>query len=148
MGALVSSRVRSRVVTAAAKEQNSALEARFVRRRRGARLRCAAGLEVRTGGDAVATAAIGLPRRARRGEGLESTPRSGGRETSGLAQRIALPSLAELRAEVVDRYGAARGWVDAIIQPRDTRDVLIRLLGFVSRPAPTGARFHMGVVQT
>jgi acetyl-CoA carboxylase carboxyltransferase component len=46
------------------------------------------------------------------------------------------------------RYGAARGWVDAIIQPRDTRDVLIRLLGFVSRPAPTGARFHMGVVQT
>ncbi len=64
--------------------------------------------------------------------------------------------LEQLRAKVKEtyeeqtdiRYGAARGWVDAIIQPRDTRDVLIRLLGLVSRPAPTGARFHMGVVQT
>ncbi|HJT82022.1 MAG TPA: acyl-CoA carboxylase subunit beta, partial [Chthoniobacterales bacterium] len=34
------------------------------------------------------------------------------------------------------RYGAARGWVDAIIQPHDTRDVLSRLLTYVSRPAP------------
>src|SRR5690349_14186812 len=64
--------------------------------------------------------------------------------------------LEQLRAKVKEtyeeqtdiRYGAARGWVDAIIQPRDTRDVLIRLLGYVSRPAPQGARFHMGVVQT
>ncbi len=30
------------------------------------------------------------------------------------------------------RYGAARGWVDAIIQPHETRDVLIQLLQFVS----------------
>ncbi|MFL6569278.1 MAG: acyl-CoA carboxylase subunit beta [Chthoniobacterales bacterium] len=44
------------------------------------------------------------------------------------------------------RYGAARGWVDAIIQPHETRDVLIRLLGYVSRPMPK-ARFHTGVVQ-
>src|SRR5881394_3288032 len=45
------------------------------------------------------------------------------------------------------RYGAARGWVDAIIQPDETRDVLIRLLGFVSRPMPK-AHFHTGVIQT
>jgi acetyl-CoA carboxylase carboxyltransferase component len=45
------------------------------------------------------------------------------------------------------RYGAARGWVDAIIQPHETRDVLSLLLGYVSRPMPK-ARFHMGVVQT
>ncbi|MDQ6809368.1 MAG: acyl-CoA carboxylase subunit beta [Verrucomicrobiota bacterium] len=45
------------------------------------------------------------------------------------------------------RYGAARGWVDAIIQPHETRDVLIRLLQYVSRPTPK-ARFHTGVVQT
>jgi acetyl-CoA carboxylase carboxyltransferase component len=45
------------------------------------------------------------------------------------------------------RYGAARGWVDAIIQPHETRDVLSRLLGFVSRPMPK-ARFHTGVIQT
>ncbi len=64
--------------------------------------------------------------------------------------------LEQLRAKVKEtyeeqtdiRYGAARGWVDAIIQPRDTRDVLVRLLGYVSRPMPQGARFHMGVVQT
>ena len=44
------------------------------------------------------------------------------------------------------RYGAARGWVDAIIQPHETRDVLMRLLQYVSRP-PAKARFHTGVVQ-
>jgi acetyl-CoA carboxylase carboxyltransferase component len=44
------------------------------------------------------------------------------------------------------RYGAARGWVDAIIQPHETRDVLIRLLQYVSRPRPT-SHFHTGVIQ-
>jgi len=44
------------------------------------------------------------------------------------------------------RYGAARGWVDAIIQPHQTRVVLIQLLQFVSRPMPK-ARFHTGVIQ-
>jgi acetyl-CoA carboxylase carboxyltransferase component len=44
------------------------------------------------------------------------------------------------------RYGAARGWVDAIIQPHETRDVLIRLLDYVSRPMPK-ALFHTGVIQ-
>jgi 3-methylcrotonyl-CoA carboxylase beta subunit len=45
------------------------------------------------------------------------------------------------------RYGAARGWVDAIIQPHETRDALSRLLEYVSRPMPK-ARFHTGVIQT
>jgi 3-methylcrotonyl-CoA carboxylase beta subunit len=44
------------------------------------------------------------------------------------------------------RYGAARGWVDAIIQPHETRDVLIRLLQYVTRPTPK-AHFHTGVIQ-
>jgi 3-methylcrotonyl-CoA carboxylase beta subunit len=44
------------------------------------------------------------------------------------------------------RYGAARGWVDAIIQPHETRDVLVRLLQYVSRPMPK-AHFHTGVIQ-
>jgi 3-methylcrotonyl-CoA carboxylase beta subunit len=44
------------------------------------------------------------------------------------------------------RYGAARGWVDAIIQPHETRDVLIRLLQYVTRPMPQ-AHFHTGVIQ-
>jgi acetyl-CoA carboxylase carboxyltransferase component len=44
------------------------------------------------------------------------------------------------------RYGAARGWVDAIIQPHETRETLIELLQYVSRPMPK-ARFHTGVIQ-
>jgi 3-methylcrotonyl-CoA carboxylase beta subunit len=63
--------------------------------------------------------------------------------------------LEELRAKVKQsyeeqtdmRYGAARGWVDAIIQPHETRDMLIRLLDYVSRPMPK-AHFHTGVIQT
>ncbi len=45
------------------------------------------------------------------------------------------------------RYGAARGWVDAIIQPHETRSVLTRLLLYVSRPTPK-AHFYTGVIQT
>lgn len=44
------------------------------------------------------------------------------------------------------RFGAARGWVDAIIQPEATRSVLIQALAFAARPAPQ-ARFHTGVLQ-
>src|SRR5712691_1874546 len=44
------------------------------------------------------------------------------------------------------RYGAARGWVDAIVQPHETREALIQLLQYVSRPTPK-ARFHTGVIQ-
>ena len=63
--------------------------------------------------------------------------------------------LEELRANVKQsyeeqtdiRYGAARGWVDAIIQPHETRDVLVRLLEYVSRPMPK-VHFHTGVIQT
>src|SRR6266513_1081643 len=63
-------------------------------------------------------------------------------------------ALEELRATVKKnyeeqtdiRYGAARGWVDAIIQPHETREVLTRLLQYVSRPMPK-ARFHTGIVQ-
>jgi 3-methylcrotonyl-CoA carboxylase beta subunit len=44
------------------------------------------------------------------------------------------------------RYGAARGWVDAIVQPHETHDVLVELLRYVSRPTPK-ARFHTGVIQ-
>src|SRR6476659_7571524 len=62
--------------------------------------------------------------------------------------------LEELRAKVKQsyeeqtdiRYGAARGWVDAIIQPHETRYVLIRLLEYVSRPMPQ-THFHTGVIQ-
>jgi len=44
------------------------------------------------------------------------------------------------------RFGAARGWVDAIVQPHETRAVLLRALQCSARPAPR-ARFHTGVLQ-
>lgn len=69
-------------------------------------------------------------------------------------KKASAEELEQLRAKVKEtyeeqtdiRYGAARGWIDAIIQPEDTRKVLMELLGYVSRPMPK-ARFHMGVVQ-
>ncbi|HVZ65496.1 MAG TPA: acyl-CoA carboxylase subunit beta [Lacunisphaera sp.] len=62
--------------------------------------------------------------------------------------------LARLRQQVKDdyiaqadiRYGAARGWVDAIIAPADTRRVLLRALELACRPPAKGA-FHTGVIQ-
>jgi len=44
------------------------------------------------------------------------------------------------------RYGAARGWVDAIIAPHTTRDVLIMALEIATRPPPPGG-FRGGVMQ-
>jgi acetyl-CoA carboxylase carboxyltransferase component len=44
------------------------------------------------------------------------------------------------------RYGAARGWVDAIIQPHDTRQILLRAFELACRPTPK-ASFHTGVLQ-
>jgi 3-methylcrotonyl-CoA carboxylase beta subunit len=69
-------------------------------------------------------------------------------------KKAAPGELEELRARVKAsyeeqtdiRYGAARGWIDAIIQPHETRDVLVGLLRYVSRP-PAKGRFHTGVIQ-
>jgi 3-methylcrotonyl-CoA carboxylase beta subunit len=62
--------------------------------------------------------------------------------------------LAKLREQVKQgyieqtdiRYGAARGWVDALIQPHETRKVLLRAFELACRPPPS-ARFHTGVLQ-
>ena len=94
-------------------------------------------------------------RRDGRGPGVAtpSSPSSPSRRDRG--DKKATPEeLEQLRAKVKEtydeqtdiRYGAARGWVDAIIQPHDTRNVLVDLLGYVTRPMPK-AHFHMGVVQ-
>jgi acetyl-CoA carboxylase carboxyltransferase component len=63
--------------------------------------------------------------------------------------------LERLRKQVYDdyaertdiRYGAARGWVDAIIPPHTTREVLITTLGLVTRPAAV-SHYKTGVIQT
>lgn len=46
------------------------------------------------------------------------------------------------------RYGAARGWVDAIVSPIQTREVLFRLLTCAIRRPVIQTRFHTGVIQT
>lgn len=45
------------------------------------------------------------------------------------------------------RYGAARGWVDAIIAPHTTRSVLYTLLNIVERNPKSEKGFHTGVIQ-
>jgi 3-methylcrotonyl-CoA carboxylase beta subunit len=62
-----------------------------------------------------------------------------------------LESLAEELRQRYDRetdirYGAARGWVDAIIDPAQTREVLIQALDVVTRNRETKA-FPLGVFQ-
>ena len=44
------------------------------------------------------------------------------------------------------RYAAARGWVDAVIQPHETRAMLLRAFALATRP-PAKASFHTGVIQ-
>ncbi|MEJ2077824.1 MAG: acyl-CoA carboxylase subunit beta [Acidobacteriota bacterium] len=63
-------------------------------------------------------------------------------ELEELRERVA--SNYESQADI--RYGAARGWVDAILPPEATRGVLRRTLRLVSRERPKG-RFHTGVIQ-
>jgi len=72
---------------------------------------------------------------------------------SGKAERTP-EELAALREQVKQgyveqtdiRYGAARGWVDALIQPHETRGVLLRAFALACRPRPSAA-FHTGVLQ-
>ena len=47
--------------------------------------------------------------------------------------------MADLKSEILKLTPAARV---------KTRAALLRLLGYVARPMPQGARFHIGVVQT
>lgn len=51
------------------------------------------------------------------------------------------------REQMDIRYGAARGWVDAIIAPHKTRSTLIELLGLVTRSPLKEKTFHTGVIQ-
>lgn len=51
----------------------------------------------------------------------------------------------ELQIDI--RYGAARGWVDAIISPDKTRQILSELLPLATRAPLTHRTFHTGVIQ-
>jgi acetyl-CoA carboxylase carboxyltransferase component len=69
-------------------------------------------------------------------------------------KKLTAPELAELRERIKAnydrqtdiRYGAARGWVDAIIPPHLTRQTLVHALSVATRPPPGGG-FRGGVMQ-
>jgi acetyl-CoA carboxylase carboxyltransferase component len=54
---------------------------------------------------------------------------------------------AKYHAQMDIRYGAARGWVDAIIAPHHTRKQLIQCLTLLKRAPLSNKSFHTGVLQ-
>lgn len=71
-----------------------------------------------------------------------------GREHDAAELEAARKKVYDAYKEKTDiRWGAARGWVDGIIAPHLTRDVLIQAVRFAKRPKPQG-RYHTGVMQT
>jgi acetyl-CoA carboxylase carboxyltransferase component len=76
------------------------------------------------------------------------------RQAERAGKKLTQQEIEELRAttragylEQTDiRYGAARGWVDAIIAPHTTRDLLITALELATRSPPPGG-FRGGVMQ-
>jgi acetyl-CoA carboxylase carboxyltransferase component len=76
------------------------------------------------------------------------------RQAERAGKKLSAQELSELREttrkgyqEQTDiRYAAARGWIDAIIAPHTTRDVLIESLKLATRPPPPGG-FRGGVMQ-
>ncbi|MEX1012410.1 MAG: carboxyl transferase domain-containing protein [Waddliaceae bacterium] len=62
-------------------------------------------------------------------------------------QKVFDKVFAEYNEQTDIRYGAARGWVDAIIAPHRTRQVLFDLLQLVKRAPKSDKTFHTGVIQ-
>jgi len=72
--------------------------------------------------------------------------RSGKKLSHEELDRLRQQTIADYESQTDIRYGAARGWVDAIIEPHQTRAVLIESLKLAARPAPSGG-FRAGVLQ-
>jgi acetyl-CoA carboxylase carboxyltransferase component len=90
------------------------------------------------GAEQAAETILSIERRAaeRSGEALADE------ELERLRERIT----SDYQRQTDIRYGAARGWVDAIIPPHETRDVLVHALRVATRPPPPGG-FRGGVMQ-
>jgi acetyl-CoA carboxylase carboxyltransferase component len=76
------------------------------------------------------------------------------RQSERTGKKLADADLETLRQRITQdyqsqadiRYAAARGWIDAIIAPHETRDILIHSLQLATRPPPPGG-FRAGVIQ-
>jgi acetyl-CoA carboxylase carboxyltransferase component len=90
------------------------------------------------GGEQASETILSIQRRAaeRNGKAMDDS------ELRQLREKIE----SDYRRQTDIRYGAARGWVDAIIAPHTTRDVLVQSLRLATRPAPAGG-FKGGVMQ-
>ena len=72
----------------------------------------------------------------------------GGKQLTDEEKQQVLASIKASYDEQTDiRYAAARLWVDAIIDPAKTRDVLITALECAALN-PEVAKFHPGILQT
>lgn len=91
------------------------------------------------GADQAANTLFHIQERAakRRGEALDEE------ELKEMKERIHQ----RYKEQMDIRYGAARGWVDGVIAPESTRDVLMNLLRLVRNRPTTADRFHTGVLQ-
>jgi acetyl-CoA carboxylase carboxyltransferase component len=92
------------------------------------------------GADQAADTVFAIERRAAERAGKALTDDDG--ELRRLRGRIG----EDYRRQADIRYGAARGWVDAIISPHATREVLVQSLRLVTRP-PSAGGFRAGVLQ-
>ena len=72
--------------------------------------------------------------------------RTGRKLSDGELRQLHERITSDYRRQTDIRYGAARGWVDAIIPPAATRDVLAHALHLVTRPPAKGG-FRAGVLQ-
>ena len=72
----------------------------------------------------------------------------GGKELSETERKAIFDEIKATYDEQADsRYGAARLWIDAIIDPAKTRDVLMTALDACALN-PDVARFNPGILQT
>jgi acetyl-CoA carboxylase carboxyltransferase component len=77
------------------------------------------------------------------------------RRSKRKSEKFDLEKAEKLKKEVIEkyekqmdiRYGAARGWVDAIIAPDKTREIIGTLLSIIPMNPDQKRNFHTGVVQ-
>lgn len=77
----------------------------------------------------------------------KAAERKGTPLTTDAEKELRNEMLADYERQMDIRYGAARGWVDAIIEPHKTREILSDLLPQVVRSATYNRPFCTGVMQ-
>jgi acetyl-CoA carboxylase carboxyltransferase component len=77
---------------------------------------------------------------------LRDAGKAGGTVAEAEKQRLRADIRGRYEQQTDIRYGAARGWVDAIIAPHETRQWLTAALGMIPEKSTWGT-FRTGVLQ-